>query len=211
LRTMAVRVIVFDYDGTLVYSNEIKRSAYRPLFPEGKGYDSYVQAALAANPSGSRFDVIRSVLLCAEDYKQEDQVEKKVQYLAQEYDRVATEGAATCEERPGVGDELAMLSEKYPLYVLSATLESSMQKIIKRRGWDNYFKSVLGFPRKKSEELKAIAYREGISVDSVLMVGDSEVDRDAALKAGSHFLFLSHETPIAAVQRYINEIDNVQR
>lgn len=198
---LSIRVIVFDYDGTLVFSNEVKRQAYWDIFlPEGVDHQ-LTKDVLADFPHGTRFDIIQNVLiryhmgsLTAQD------LESEVHRLAKEYDRIATEGAATCPERPGAGKELEALSRHYPLYLLSTTLETSLKGIVQRRGWGRHFRLVRGFPCDKADELSAFARAEQVDISSVLMVGDSDMDQEAAARAGAQYLHFDDATPMSAVR-----------
>jgi len=195
-----IRVIVFDYDGTLVDSNSIKRDAYRSLFPQNKAFYELLDIVLEDVPAGSRYDIIREMLTrsFAENWYP-DKLAAEVERLAKCYDSIATEGAAICPERPGATKLLELLAQEYPLYLLSTTLEESLRYIAKRRNWTHFFKLIRGFPCNKALELKAFAKAENIKISEVLMVGDSELDMNAAEKAGSQFLYLREKTSIREV------------
>ncbi|WP_031386706.1 HAD family hydrolase [Desulfonatronum thiodismutans] len=198
---MSIRVIVFDYDGTLVFSNEIKRRAYWDIFQHEGVSHQLVAEVLADFPNGSRFDIIRNILV--HHHKGAlfaEQLESEVNRFAGAYDRIATEGAATCLERLGASEELNMLSQRYPLYLLSATLETSLKSIVQRRGWERFFRLVRGFPCEKADELLTIARLEQVDISSVLMVGDSDMDRDAASSAGARYCQFDDATPMSAVR-----------
>jgi len=203
--SMAIRVIVFDYDGTLVDSNAIKREAYRPLFPAGQRYDDLLAAVLEQNPAGTRRDIIREILMCTgASAAMADSLDYQVEELAEQYDQIATEGAISCEERPGVSTGLAFLSDRYPLYLLSATPESSLHRIVSAREWSSFFRIVRGMPCCKADELRAFAVEEGVQCEEILMVGDSALDSQAALEAGSEFLFMSDGMSMDVVLKRLN-------
>lgn len=185
---MNIRVIVFDYDGTLVYSNAIKREAYRPLFPPGARYDMMVAQVQDDLPAGTRFDLIREMLLREGEPHTPSGLEEKISTLANRYDQIASEGAATCAEREGATATLSALSKQLPLHLLSATWEPSLVKIIARRGWTQYFRSIRGAPCDKAVELLSIAAREKCRTEEILMVGDSDMDRSAAERARCQYL-----------------------
>jgi phosphoglycolate phosphatase-like HAD superfamily hydrolase len=75
-----------------------------------------------------------------------------------------------------------------PLYVLSATPEEPLRRIVERRGWTGYFQDVLGRPGSKAEHLRAVLTREGIAGGDLLMVGDGKRDVDAARHVGTRFI-----------------------
>ena len=187
---MSPQVIVFDYDGTLVASNAIKREAFSAIFA---GQETVVSDVLRRNPSGTRWDTIRASLLESDARlaTQTETLKVKVEELALQYDRIATEGAATCPERPGASEGLEWLKGKLPLYLLSATPQPSLECIVARRGWTTCFRAVRGVPAAtKADVLKEFAAAENVHVRDVLMVGDSEIDRDAAYAAGTAYIHM---------------------
>jgi phosphoglycolate phosphatase-like HAD superfamily hydrolase len=195
-----IRVIVFDYDGTLVDSNLIKRDAYRSLFQQDEKFDKLLDVVLESMPAGGRYDIIREMLIRSSRKKwYPDKLSIEVERLAKSYDHIATEGAAICPERPGATILLEQLVQEYPLYILSTTLEESLRYIVKRRNWTRFFKLIRGYPCDKALELKAFAKTENIEISELLMVGDSELDRKAAQIAGSQFLYLKEKTSIHKV------------
>lgn len=192
---MPIRVIVFDYDGTLVFSNEIKRQAFWDIFSAEQVVDQLLRETIDDMPGGSRFDIIRSVLIrLHEGQLSPEDLDAEVMRLAGEYDRIATKGAATCRERPGVTRMLTALEKSYSLHLLSATWEPSLLHIIDQRNWSKFFKSIRGFPCDKADELAVIARQEGVLMPEILMVGDSAIDQDAAERAGTHFLLVDEQT-----------------
>lgn len=196
---MSCRVVVFDFDGTLVHSNELKRNAYDRIFP---GEPEIVAAGLKKNPRESRRGVIRGILLerCPGLENRAEELELRIDHLAREYDRIATDGAATCPEREGATRALRILSERMPLILLSATPQDSLDRIVFRRDWSCYFQDVLGVSvDAKSEYLRRIAERFEVCAEEVLMVGDSPFDREAAVRAGTAYFHMEPDSVLQDV------------
>ncbi len=198
---MLVGAIVFDFDGTLVFSNALKRAAYRDLFVPGPLWDERLERVLIEHVNGTRHDVIRAMLRHGAPPAMEvADGEDAVSVLASRYDRIVTDGAANCRERQGAGDGLARLAAgRLSQYLLSMTPEDSLRRIVVRRGWDGYFRQIRGYPCEKSDELRAFAVAEGIDCGAVLMVGDSDMDRRAAEVAGTQYLHLNDNDPFDRV------------
>jgi phosphoglycolate phosphatase len=187
---MTPLIIVFDYDGTLVQSNAIKRDAFSAIFP---GHEAVVGDVLTRNPFGTRWEIIRNTLVAMDARRAEEEgaLAREVETLADQYDRIATEGAATCPERAGVSEGLQWLVERVPLYLLSATPQGSLERIVERRGWTSCFRLIRGVPAtEKADALRAFANAERVHASHILMVGDSEVDRSAALSAGTAYFHM---------------------
>jgi phosphoglycolate phosphatase-like HAD superfamily hydrolase len=182
--------VVFDFDGVLVDSNVVKRRAYRDIFAGTSGSEPIVEAVLQSNSQDDRFGVIRAILegLSAEQRVTPARLDLLVTQYGDRYNVICEEHAATCVEIQGASSALARLAERHPLYIISATPEDPLRRIVKRRGWSRYFQDVLGRPRTKRENLAQVMRREGVEGGQVVFVGDGRQDLDAAREAGCRFV-----------------------
>lgn len=182
--------VVFDFDGVLVDSNAVKRRAYRDIFASAAGSEAVVEAVLESNIQDDRFGVIRSILegLNRDGRGPPGRLELLVAEYGDRYNAICEEHAATCAEIPGASAALARLARRHPLYVISATPEEPLRRIVKRRSWNGYFRDVLGRPRTKSENLARVMRAEGLEGSQIVFVGDGRRDLDAAREAGCRFV-----------------------
>jgi phosphoglycolate phosphatase-like HAD superfamily hydrolase len=186
--------VVFDFDGVLVDSNAVKRQAYFDIFADlGARVTAVVERVLREDVDGDRFDTIRRVLRHLDVTGPSGggtatTPERLVQRYADCYNEICEDYAATCAEVPGASEALVELGSRYPLYVVSATPQSPLRRIVERRGWSSRFRDVLGRPGSKREHLESIAEREGIRGDGVVMIGDGLRDLLAARAVGCHFV-----------------------
>jgi phosphoglycolate phosphatase-like HAD superfamily hydrolase len=187
--------VVFDFDGVLVDSNAVKQRAYRDIFADTPGSEPVVQAVVQSNPKDDRFGVIRAILegLSSEGRGSPGQLDLLVAEYGDRYNTICEEHAATCVEVRGASSALALLAKRHSLYVISATPDDPLRRIVKRRGWSGYFRDVLGRPRTKSENLAQVMRREGVEGQRIVFVGDGRRDRDAAREAGCRFIGVRNE------------------
>jgi phosphoglycolate phosphatase-like HAD superfamily hydrolase len=196
-----IRCVVFDFDGVLVDSNAVKQRAYHEIFAsEQRDAGAAIEAVLRGDVESDRYGIIRQVLirLGAVGGPRDGALEVRVAEYADRYNRICEEHAATCPEVPGASAALRQLSTQYPLYVISATPEAPLRRIVERRGWLSYFRSVLGRPRDKRQNLALVLERERVSADTVILVGDGRRDLEAARGAGCRFI---------GVRNHFNDFD----
>jgi phosphoglycolate phosphatase-like HAD superfamily hydrolase len=187
---MAIKVIVFDFDGTLIDSNRLKYDAYFELFPEDEWHVQTVREVLSEMFEESRFVILEEILSRLGDNAGMD-LKQKSRELADRYNDIVLAGAKACPEKPGAHKLLQALAETYTLYVSSTTPESALVEIIHFRKWGQYFQGIFGYPREKSKTLQRIIEREKVKSSEVLIVGDGESDRKSAVDNGCPFIHVS--------------------
>jgi phosphoglycolate phosphatase len=184
-----IRGVVFDFDGVLVDSNTVKRQAYSDIFSDfGPTGARVVEAVLQADTEDDRFGIIRAILTALPEPPRGERLERLVAELAQRYNVICEDHAATCPEVTGASAALERLGRSHSLYIISATPQDPLRRIVGRRGWSAHFREVLGRPATKAENLTRIMQREGLEAGSVVFVGDGRRDLEAARGAGCRFV-----------------------
>lgn len=186
--------VVFDFDGVLVDSNAVKRRAYRDIFADAPESEAVVEAVLQSDTEDDRLEVIRAILrgLNREGHATAEQDLLVAEY-GERYNTICEEHAATCSEVRGASSALARLAKTHSLYIISATPEVPLRRIVKRRAWSRYFREVLGRPRTKSENLARVIRSEGIKGQQIVFVGDGRRDLVAARETGCRFVGVRNE------------------
>ena len=184
-RAFMTRVVIFDFDGVILESAEIKTEAFRELFsiyPEH--VDRIVQYHI--NNIGisrwTKFDYIYSNYL-----KKELTCEEK-EFLGESFSGLVVEKVKACPFVPGALEFLKEYHSRLGLYVVSATPSFELSEILDFRGLSGYFRKAYGSPGGKADAAKDILANEGIDSDAVILVGDSLADYDAAVEVGVLFV-----------------------
>ena len=192
-----IKCIVFDFDGVLLDTPIVKRNAYYDIFAALGHTKPVVDEVLSNNKKGDRFQVIgRIISMLIKDgvLKPETQTGKLVQRYANEYNEICEEYAKSCHEIPGVSEILPLLYERFSLYINSATPEEPLQRIVKSRGWNVFFRGILGSPRSKVENLRLTFLLENLAGNNILFVGDEQGDMDAAVECKCFFASMINDT-----------------
>jgi phosphoglycolate phosphatase-like HAD superfamily hydrolase len=204
---MAIEVVIFDFDGTLVDSNRLKYDAYFELFAADANHVRTIREVLAEINEKSRYDILEEI--CRRlNADRKDGINGQIKHLADRYGDIVFNGAKTCPEMPGAGNVLRSLSRPYRLYLSSTTPEDSLKKIVHFRGWARYFVDVFGYPRQKSESIRRILTRENAAKSQVVVVGDRENDRQSAAETGCHFIHAADNFRLADLARRIKSLTN---
>lgn len=181
-----LRAVVFDFDGVILESAEIKTEAFCELFAHlGPTQVAQVREHHLANLGISRFVKFDWIY---QNIVQQPLAEPDKLELGERFSAIALRKVLDCPFVPGAEAALAALAGRYPLFVASGTPQGELDRVVDARELRAYFLEVWGSPREKANILADIAARNGFDVREILFVGDGTSDARAAAAAGTHFL-----------------------
>lgn len=178
--------LVFDFDGVLVESVNVKTQAFAALYTRyGADVVEQVVAFHLANGGLSRFDKFRYFhnKLLGLPLMHEEEVR-----LAAEFNARVEEAVVAAPWVDGAEGFLMANHAAIPLFVASGTPEEELQRILQKRRMSHYFRAAFGSPAKKGKILRDILESGDYRPEKVLMVGDSLMDLKGAKEAGTCFL-----------------------
>jgi phosphoglycolate phosphatase-like HAD superfamily hydrolase len=186
-----IRCVVFDFDGTLVESNAIKRDTFFEIFDAFAGSRRVVERILNASPGADRYAIVPAVRDALIDEEARSLPEPTS--LVAAYTERCEQRVVACPALPGAQEALDSLSGRYPLYLDSSSPQDTLIRIVERRGWSHYFRAVLGRPADKVANLRVLADRERLAAQQILLVGDGPPDLAAAQEFQCAFLGFRHD------------------
>lgn len=179
-----IRCVVFDFDGTLVLSNDIKREGFMRLarhFEQGP----VLMAAILGCPSGDREAILKRF---ASDIGESHVAAS----LVTTYNHTVREQIVACPERPGAAGLLCDLRRKgMHVFVNSATPQDELRLTLEERYPAGTFDGVYGGFGRKLVNLHAIAKAADVPACDMAMIGDGTDDADAAAKFGCRFIAIA--------------------
>lgn len=188
---MLFDALLFDFDGVLVDSVNIKEQAFGALYSEhGNAIVKRVVEHHRSNGGVSRFDKFRHY---HREFLGIEILADEVENLNQKFSHLVTQSVINANEINGADNMLRVVQNKLPLHVISATPEAELEQIIIARKMRHYFKSVHGAPQKKVAHIIEIIKQHGYQ--KPIMIGDALPDYEAAMEAEVDFLgYVSHST-----------------
>lgn len=171
--------VIFDFDGVLIDSVDVKTNAFAELY---KGYGKDIQKQVVSYHLQylgiSRLHKIRyyqSVLLG------ETIDEANINKLADKFANLVKRNVTSAAMIPGACNSLKFLHKKnIPMYIASGTPEDELQEIVEDRNLTTIFSGIYGSPRNKSEILEMIIKTNGYDSELCVMIGDALEDYKAA-------------------------------
>lgn len=199
MNKVRVLAVALDFDGTILDSNSLKAECFGQIFaPFGQTSAQYATTYHFRHLSQPRRSKISSIAqelgLILND--------RELEELSQLFGDLVLDQILECSLVPGVSDFLEWAKDKWPLYVCSATPHGELKQILRSIGLEGYFTGVFGHPTSKEEALDQIATSLGCSSNQVLMIGDSDADREAAINVGAGFHLVGDE-PLTSYQELI--------
>jgi phosphoglycolate phosphatase-like HAD superfamily hydrolase len=179
------KAIVFDFDGVILESMDVKTRAFRELFADYPLHQDKIVQYHLENGGISRFEKFRIIyrdILCL------PLPENEFERLSREFSQLVLCHVLHCPFVPGALEFLEKYSLKYDLFVASGTPEEELTGIIRERNLSAFFRQAFGSPRKKGPILKHIMTTYNYAPDEMIFVGDSKSDYSAALEVSVPFV-----------------------
>ena len=181
------KLLIFDFDGVLVDSVEVKTDAFAELYKHyGEEIENRVVEHHRNNGGMSRFDKIRYY---HNEFLNKPISEKEISELSAKFSKLVVNNVISAEEIKGASAFLkrCILSNKI-CAINSATPEDEIIEIAKCRSLNKYFKNIYGSPTTKKQNLEKALKDCDISVDDAVFLGDAQSDFDAALEVEMAFV-----------------------
>jgi phosphoglycolate phosphatase-like HAD superfamily hydrolase len=179
MKTAHWQAIIFDFDGVVVESGDIKTQAFGNLY---RTYGETVMTAVmqyhSANGGMSRYQKFH--------YFQQHLLKKppltpdEEQLLDQRFSELVVEAVIASETVPGAAELIRKEATRIPLFIASGTPEAELKTIVMRRGLAPYFTAVRGSPTPKQMLIADILSSHALSPERVLMIGDALIDYQSA-------------------------------
>ncbi len=197
------QAFVFDFDGVLADSVEVKTDAFAKLFaPFGDEIVRKVVAHHRENGGMSRYEKFR---IYYESYLGKAYTREVATVLGRQFEQMVVDAVVAAPEIRGASFFITKYTHKLPCFINSASPDVELKQIIARRGWAAYFKEILGASATKTENLASLLERYELRARQVLFFGDSVSDYRTAVETDVEFWGISKDTD-SSLLRYAPQI-----
>jgi HAD superfamily hydrolase (TIGR01549 family) len=178
--------IIFDFDGVIVDSVDIKTKAFAKLYQFAG--DEIVKKVIEHHTKHGGVSRYEKIKHYHKDFLRKPLDDEAVNDWAERFSQLVVEAVCQAPEIAGAKDFLENHYSALPLFVASGTPEKELKIIVEQRGLKQYFKMVCGSPATKAELINKIVLENKLPVEKTLMIGDAMTDYLAAEKIGTQFL-----------------------
>jgi phosphoglycolate phosphatase-like HAD superfamily hydrolase len=213
-----LKAILFDFDGVLVESVDIKTKAFAKIFEsEGPEVVKLAVEYHLANGGISRYKKFEYIYEKVLKRNITDETKEK---LGDTFQKLVMGSVLDAHWVHGAREFLEKYYTKYDFYVVSGTPDSEIKYIVDKRNMGKYFKGVYGSPCTKGELIKQIIQDNEYRKNQLVFIGDAITDLKGAFEADirfigrtsiEHNLFLQYNVPVISnfedLPYMINEIE----
>jgi len=190
-----VQAIVFDFDGVLVESVEVKTRAFAHLFAQEPPV--LVQEFLAFHLKHGGLSRVEKLTVMYRDILKRPLSEDRLRALCEAFAGLVVDEVVAAPWVEGAEEFLLRHRGRYRFFVVSGTPQEELREIIRRRGIEALFDGILGSPRMKTELLREVVRCSSLGPAAMVFIGDSSTDWDAARATGMPFVW--RQSPGSAV------------
>lgn len=185
-----IKAVIFDFDGVLVESADIKTSAFAKLFrKEGPEALNLIVNYHLQNAGVSRYEKIRYIYRNILRRRLEKNIFRR---LCDEFSFLVKEEVINAPFVAGAREFLDKFYRQYGIYIISATPREEIKEIIAARKMSGYFQGIFGAPQKKPVAVKKIILKDKLGRNEAVYIGDALSDYQAAVANGINFIARIH-------------------
>tara|TARA_B100002003_G_scaffold247841_1_gene280232 strand:- start:227 stop:871 length:645 start_codon:yes stop_codon:yes gene_type:complete len=181
-----IKAIIFDFDGVLVESVNVKTRAFAKMF-EDKG-EEVVRQVTSFHLKNGGMTRDKKIMFYYNEILMCPLSDEKLEELCDTFSRLVVDEVIRSPYVEGAKEFLEKFYSEIDFYVVSGTPEQELREIVKRRGMSLFFKGVFGSPVQKGEIAKMILKQNGYNSKEVVYVGDSIADLRGAIESGTRFI-----------------------
>lgn len=181
-----IKTIIFDFDGVIADSVNIKTRAFAYLFRQYPNdiVDAVVKYHIQ-NGGQSRYVKFKHYYENILKLEYSDEIGEK---LAAEFSTFVFDEIVKCPYIKGAREFVELRHKDYMFFIVSGTPDDEIKLIAEKKGLSSYFQEICGTPKKKGEWVKEILDKYNISPSEAVFIGDALDDYNGAHSNGCHFI-----------------------
>jgi HAD superfamily hydrolase (TIGR01549 family) len=180
----SITTVFFDFDGVIKDSLEVKSVAFEKIFlPFGRNIAQKVKEHHEKNGGISRFVKLPIYLEWANQQSSASFIDE----YAKKFSSLVVQEVIRSDWVPGILEFMNNNQQK-KLFLITATPQNEIEKIVCELGIHNIFKRMIGSPTEKKDAIKRVLTQYSIDPKKALMIGDSIGDYESALVNNLSFI-----------------------
>jgi len=188
-----LEAIFFDFDGVICDSVNIKTQAFAEMYK--KYGDTIVNKVVKYHLENGGVSRFNKFLYWHKVFFNEELSEFQLQEKSEHLTRLVFDKIIAAKFIDGAIETLKLAKKlDIPLYIVSATPDEEINKIVELKGLKDLFISIHGSPKSKSTIVKEILSKNTFNPNRCLFIGDALSDYEAANYNNLLFLGVVNES-----------------
>lgn len=192
-----IKAIIFDYDGVIAESVNVKTEAFAELY---KSYGTDIVKKVIdhhkANGGVSRFEKFK---IYHKIFLKKDIDQFEIDTLAKKFSNLVLQKVIDSPYVKGVYDFISSNYQNYDFHISTGTPSNEIETILKKKSLRFFFNEVCGSPEKKDLHVKRILKKYNYNNSEVVFIGDAISDRDAA--RSNNIFFIGRYTTVKEIKK----------
>ncbi|MBL7129817.1 MAG: HAD family hydrolase [Candidatus Omnitrophica bacterium] len=181
-----IKAIIFDFDGVIAESVDIKTKAFAKLFEqEGEEIVKRVVDYHLSNTGVSRYEKFKHIY---KEMLKKTLTEVEFQGLCNKFKNIVVDSVVKAPFVRGAKEFLENYVSKYKFFIASATPQDEIEDIVTQKQLLRYFMGVYGAPKKKTDIAKEIISDNNLLPEEIVYIGDALSDYEAANTNSINFI-----------------------
>ena len=184
-----IEAVIFDFDGVIAESVDIKTDAFRELF---RDHPKHLEALIAYHLHHGGVSRVEKIKYFYNEVLKQPLSQIDLDALCRQFSALVVEKVIAAPFVGGAEELLNWGKGRFDMFVVSGTPQEEIAEVIDRRRLSEYFREVLGSPRTKKEIVRDILDRHDYNSGNIIMIGDAITDLEAA--KDNQIFFIARET-----------------
>ncbi|WP_449537869.1 HAD family hydrolase [Ferdinandcohnia sp. Marseille-Q9671] len=204
------KAILFDFDGVICESVNIKSQAFREMFMKyGNDIANKVVTYHESNGGISRFEKFKHYY---NNFLNQEINQQELQILGEEFSNLVFQKVIDSDFVKGAFEFISNHYMDYKFFIVTGTPQEEIIKICDERELSKYFIEILGSPLNKSTIINNILKEYNYNKNEVVMVGDAMTDFTAASETDVPFIGrVAHDNPFPLGTTLIDDLINLNQ
>lgn len=189
-----LKAIIFDFDGVICESVDIKTESFKQLYSEyGDQIVKKVVKHHLSNGGVSRFEKIKYY---HKNFLGKIVDKNQLKELSNIFSSLVVSKVIEAPYVRGANNFIQDYYKTYDFFISTGTPKDEIIKILEKKDIYKYFKSVYGSPMEKSNHVNSIMKLNNYKKNEVVFVGDADTDIIAAENNGITIILRKHNSSI---------------
>ena len=196
-----IKAIIFDFDGVILNSTDIKTNAFKNIFK--KKYSKQLPQILEHHHNHLGISRSNKIKLYFEKIIGIKLSNRQLNKYTNIFSSYCINRILRCKFIPGAKKFILNSFTNYDFFISSGTPTKELRFICKERKIDKYFKEIFGSPQKKTTHIKKIMKKYNLKPNEIIFIGDGYSDYQAANFTNLFFIGINYKKNLNIVDRIL--------